>query len=64
MSEQITIDRYKPDYKRKCCNCGQKPVVTAVSDGKRVIDFEMCGPCTFGEAAMLDPDNWNGARQS
>jgi hypothetical protein len=52
------IDRYVPDYKSKCCNCGQTPVVTGVKDGKVVYQGEMCGPCTFGEAECIDPTNW------
>lgn len=59
MSEVINIDRFEPDYKRLCCNCGKKPVVTGVKDGKVVYQGEMCGVCTWGESAMRDPAEWN-----
>lgn len=54
----INIDSYQPDYKSKCCNCGQTPCVTGVKDGKTIYESEMCGPCTFGEAECVDPANW------
>ena len=50
---------YVPDYSQECCNCGQAPVVTMENENGEVVqDFEMCGPCTFGEADCLDPGNW------
>jgi len=53
-------DKWEPDYNGKCCNCGQSPVVTSVNiaTGKTTYSSEMCGPCTFGEADCVDPDNW------
>jgi len=57
--ETLEIDSYEPDYKQKCENCGQSPVVTAVLDGKVVTDFGMCGVCTFGTAKALNPNWWN-----
>lgn len=59
VADVIEIDRYKPDYKHACENCGQSPVVTGVKDGKVVYQGSMCGPCTWGEAACLDPEEWN-----
>ena len=60
MSEEfISIDSYQPNYKRKCEVCDQKPVVTGVKDGKVVYRGTMCGPCTWGESAMRDPEQWN-----
>jgi hypothetical protein len=59
MSEIIEIDKYVPDYKHCCENCGQKPVVTGVRNGKTVYQGAMCGPCTWGEAKTLDPSTWN-----
>jgi hypothetical protein len=59
MAEVMEIDRYEPDYKKACDNCGQKPTVTAVKDGKRVNHWEMCGPCVFGTARALDTEWWN-----
>ncbi len=58
--DAILIDAYKPDYKHKCENCGAKPVVTGVKDGKVVYRSDMCGPCTWGEAITIDPETWNG----
>jgi hypothetical protein len=54
----IHIDKFVPDYKHCCEVCGQKPVVTGVKDGKVVYQGEMCGVCTWGESACLDPANW------
>lgn len=56
--EEVTCN-YKPDYKRKCENCGQSPCVVAeYSDGSEDYEFEMCGPCTFGSAKCIDPEEW------
>lgn len=57
--ETIQIDEYRPDYKHSCVVCGAKPVVTAVKDEKVVYQGEMCGPCTWGESACVDPEEWN-----
>jgi hypothetical protein len=50
--ERLTLEpgdpRTKPDWKRKCMVCGEKPVVPATG---------MCGPCTFGEADTAG-GNW------
>ena len=59
MSKVITIDKYAPDYKRKCEVCGQAPVVTGVKNGKVVYRGDMCGVHTWGDSDMDDPDNWN-----
>lgn len=53
------VDAFVPDYKHRCINCNAVPVVTAVKDGEVVYQGEMCGVCTWGEAAMMDPDEWN-----
>jgi hypothetical protein len=57
--EVLSIDRFEPDYQHDCEVCGQKPTVTGVKDGKQIYRSEMCGPCTFGEAACIDPKRWN-----
>lgn len=59
MTEEIQLDSFQPDYVHECEVCGQTPIVTGVKDGKTVYSSGMCGPCTFGEAAMLDPKEWN-----
>lgn len=55
----ITIDKYVPDYEHRCEVCGADHVVTGVKDGVVVYQGEMCGVCTWGEAAMHDPEKWN-----
>jgi len=55
----LKIDEYVPDYTKRCCNCGQTPVVTAVKNSKVVLDTEMCGPCTWGDSVSIDPNEWN-----
>jgi len=55
----IKIDSFEPDYKSECCVCGQSPVVTVANEGKVLYSTEMCGPCTWGESDMIDPDEWN-----
>ncbi len=59
MNNTITFGRYEPDYEATCEVCGQSPVVTLVLNGKVVHSTGMCGPCTWGEAATLDPNIWN-----
>ena len=58
MKEEDHKTKYKPDYEQKCDNCGQSPVVTIVENGVVTHNFEMCGPCTFGSAECIDPENW------
>jgi len=38
----------KPDWNKKCENCGETPIVPVTS---------LCGPCTFGEAETAG-GNW------
>ena len=60
MSEDIVeLDRYEPDWTTKCDNCGQYPTVTGVKDGVVVLETNLCGPCTWGEAITVDPEVWN-----
>jgi hypothetical protein len=51
-------DKFEPDYKNECDVCGATPVVTVTRAGKVMNTTGMCGPCTWGEAAMVDPDEW------
>jgi hypothetical protein len=55
----IEIDKYVPDYTLKCEVCGDSPVVLGVKDGGVIYQGSMCGVCTWGEAEMLDPEEWN-----
>lgn len=57
--ESIAIDSFLPAYEQKCENCGNSPVVKGVFKNRIAYDGSMCGPCTWGEAATLDPETWN-----
>lgn len=64
MTKVTTIDAFVPDYDDQCMNCGASPTVAAVAKGKLVYQGHLCGPCTWGDADMLDPGNWNGGGES
>ena len=56
--------RFEPNYDRPCMCCGNTPTVNIVntnSEGREVVVHrgDMCGPCTFGTADAIDPDEWN-----
>lgn len=59
MTEIIKVDAFVPDYEHRCETCGAVPVVTAMKDGEVIYAGNMCGPCTWGEAEMADPEQWN-----
>ena len=52
---------YVPEYEIDCSVCGQTPVVTITdaNTGDLKHNIGLCGPCCFGEAAMLEPARWN-----
>jgi hypothetical protein len=55
------IDVYAdPHYGKKCVVCGQRPCVQfrRLDNDKIAYATDMCGPCTFGEAACIDPTEW------
>ncbi|SAK63442.1 hypothetical protein AWB80_02866 [Caballeronia pedi] len=52
------VDEWVPDYDHECENCGETPVVTGVHRGIVVVATGMCGCCTWGEAACIDPAQW------
>jgi len=52
-------DKYEPDYEVDCVNCGATPTVTVIRLEKIIHRTYMCGVCTWGEAEMTDPDEWN-----
>lgn len=57
--KEIEVVRYVPDYEGKCLACDESPVVTGVDkDGNVVVAPGLCGPCTWGEAAAIDPSTW------
>lgn len=48
----------RPDYDTPCEVCGQTPTVEVFADGKQIDLPNLCGPCFFGTAEALDPENW------
>lgn len=57
-TEVLEVDRWVPNYRTPCQNCGCLPTVTAEKNGEVVYDSQMCGPCTWGESETIDPENW------
>lgn len=57
--EVIEIDKYVPNWSRRCVACDRRPVVEGAKDRKIIRLAQLCGPCTFGTAAALDPAGWN-----
>lgn len=53
-----TPAEFRPNYDIGCLNCEQIPTVDVYVRGKLERHTEMCGPCTWGEADTLDPENW------
>lgn len=58
-TESQTLDEWRPNYKRKCLVCGREGTVQGVKNNKVVYRGDMCGVCTWGEARLADPDEWN-----
>ena len=52
-------DRFEPDYAQECSACGQSPTVIVLRDGQVIADAGLCGPCSWGDARMIDPAHWN-----
>lgn len=58
LGEWVKGDHYAPDYDNKCFACGESPVVVVITrTGAHHVN--LCGPCTWGEADMHDPERWN-----
>jgi hypothetical protein len=59
----IEVDSAEPDYEMPCLSCGVdpniQPTVTLWRHGRMIHHTHLCGPCTWGEARMVDPRNWN-----
>jgi hypothetical protein len=53
------IDSFEPDYDDTCEACGESPTVVAMRYGRIEARVHLCGPCTWGEAAMINPREWN-----
>lgn len=59
-NETIQIQEWRPNYKRRCIVCDQSPVVEGIApEGDVAYKGDMCGMCTWGEAEMAEPANWN-----
>ncbi len=59
MSTQPEEIKCIPNYAVPCTNCGQTPTVDYYSlTGELRSHSDLCGPCCFGEAACIDPENW------
>lgn len=46
-----------PNYDATCEICMMTPTVV-VNDEDGAHDTGLCGPCCFGEADAIDPENW------
>ncbi len=53
------VDEFVPNYERTCVVCGTGHVVSAVRNQVVMFTSELCGVCTWGDADMINPDNWN-----
>ena len=48
-----------PDYESECELCGNSPVVLIIEEqAGSEHETLMCGPCFFGAACCLHPENW------
>lgn len=57
--QEMTLDSFEPDYSGVCQSCGQSPTVSGERHGRIVVRWDLCGPCCFGSARMLNPREWN-----
>jgi len=48
-----------PNDEGTCVACNQSPTVNFEANGKVVLATDLCGPCYFGTAEAVDPDNWD-----
>lgn len=55
---EATAAQFEPNYTVSCEACEQTPTIDIFVEGKLERRTEMCGPCTWGEAATIDPENW------
>ena len=58
MNRERQAAEFKPNHKAPCMVCGSKPTIDIFVGGKLERRTEMCGPCTWGEADTIDPENW------
>lgn len=57
-NEKPTPAEFKPNYEAECENCGHNHTVQVWVGETMEYDTGLCGACTWGEAACLDPENW------
>ena len=57
----VRVYNFTPDFKAECFNCGTMPCV--VIEGHIQPNTLLCGPCFFGEAVMIDWENWNDEQE-
>lgn len=58
MSKEPQEAEFKPNYDNECEACGNTPTVDIYVNGKLESTTSLCGVCTWGEAACVDPENW------
>lgn len=56
--DDLSEGKMEPDYEYECENCGSTPTVIVIKDNMVVHHTGLCGPCCFGSADCIDPDNW------
>ena len=56
MSDQK--EKFEPDYEGKCDLCEQSPTVVINCDDGGRIKSNLCGPCYFGTANAIYPEDW------
>ena len=49
---------FRPNYDIACEVCGQTPTIDIYVCGKLRSHHGLCGPCCWGEADTIDPENW------
>jgi hypothetical protein len=50
---------YVPNWQGRCEVCGGSPTVWLRQYKDIVLRTSLCGVCTWGSAALRDPDRWN-----
>ena len=54
-----TLAQPEPNFDITCQCCGQLPTVDIYNvEYGETHHTNLCGPCCFGEADCLDPENW------
>ena len=57
---QVLSRMFRQDFDDECRNCGTSPcVVVLATPATPEVETELCGPCYFEDAQMLDYWLWN-----